>query len=147
MWQWFYLLTAQTSLPREHFCIFCLQVTTALMRKRSIARSLRTPENTGPSTADATTKNSLTGELTQVLMLDSGNPNTKMVNLKPMNLKLTLHTLIKVYPTYVKFSKIKLFLHIFQKTQVTWNKMVHKKRHHFLAQFSMPFHMVWSVLF
>ena len=24
--------------------------------------------------------------------------------------------------------------------------MVHKKRHHFLAQFSMPFHMVWSVL-
>ena len=24
--------------------------------------------------------------------------------------------------------------------------MVHKKRRHFLAQFSMPFHMVWSVL-
>ena len=65
---------------REHFCYFLLQVTTALMRKKSIARSLRTPENTGPSTADATTKNSPTGELTQVLMLDSGNPNTKTVN-------------------------------------------------------------------
>ena len=25
--------------------------------------------------------------------------------------------------------------------------MVHKKRHHFLAQFSIPFHMVWSVWF
>ena len=35
---------------------------------------------------------------------------------------------------------------IFQNTQVTSNKMVHNKRHHFLAQFSMPFHMVWSVL-
>ena len=33
-------------------------------------------------------------------------------------------------------------VHIFQNTQVTLNKMVHKKRHHFLAQFSMPFHMV-----
>ena len=36
--------------------------------------------------------------------------------------------------------------HIFQNGQVTSNKMVHKKRHHFLAQFSMPFHMVHSVL-
>ena len=36
--------------------------------------------------------------------------------------------------------------HIFQMAQVTSNKMVHKKRHHFLAQFSIPFHMVWSVL-
>ena len=43
--------------------------------------------------------------------------------------------------------KIRYYLfHIFQNTQVTSNKMVHKKRHHFLAQFSMPFHMVWSVL-
>ena len=36
--------------------------------------------------------------------------------------------------------------HIFQNAQVTWNKMVHNKRHHFLAQFSIAFHMVWSVL-
>ena len=36
--------------------------------------------------------------------------------------------------------------HIFQMAQVTSNKMVHKKRHNFLAQFSIPFHMVWSVL-
>ena len=36
--------------------------------------------------------------------------------------------------------------HIFQMAQETSNKMVHKKRHHFLAQFSIPFHMVWSVL-
>ena len=36
--------------------------------------------------------------------------------------------------------------HIFQNGQVTSNKMVHKKRHHFLAQFSIPFHMVCSVL-
>ena len=36
--------------------------------------------------------------------------------------------------------------HIFQNALVTSNKMVHKKRHHFLAQFSIPFHMVWSVL-
>ena len=35
---------------------------------------------------------------------------------------------------------------IFQNTQVTSNKMVHKKRHHFLAQFSIPFYMVLSVL-
>ena len=34
----------------------------------------------------------------------------------------------------------------FQNAYVTSNKMVHKKRHHFLAQFSIPFHMVWSVL-
>ena len=36
--------------------------------------------------------------------------------------------------------------HIFQNAQVTSNKMVHMKRHYFLAQFSTPFHMVWSVL-
>ena len=36
--------------------------------------------------------------------------------------------------------------YIFQNAQVTSNKMVHKKRHHFLAQFSLPFHMVCSVL-
>ena len=35
---------------------------------------------------------------------------------------------------------------IFPNAQMTSNKMVHKKRHHFLAQFSIPFHMVWSVL-
>ena len=35
-----------------------------------------------------------------------------------------------------------LGLHILQKAQVTLNKMVHKKRHHFPEQFSMPFHMV-----
>ena len=29
--------------------------------------------------------------------------------------------------------------HIFQHTQVTSNKMVHKKRHHFLAQFSITY--------
>ena len=39
-----------------------------------------------------------------------------------------------------------LTTHIFQNAQVTWTKMVHKKRHCFLAQFSIPFHMVWSVL-
>ena len=37
-------------------------------------------------------------------------------------------------------------VHISQMAQVTSNKMVHKKRHHFLATFSIPFHMVWSVL-
>ena len=36
--------------------------------------------------------------------------------------------------------------HIFQNAQVTSKKMVHKKRHHFLTQFSMLFHMVASVL-
>ena len=36
--------------------------------------------------------------------------------------------------------------HIFQNVQVTSNKMVHKKRHHFLTQFSIPFHLVRSVL-
>ena len=30
--------------------------------------------------------------------------------------------------------------------QVTSYKMIHKKRHHFLAQFFIPFHMVCSVL-
>ena len=37
-----------------------------------------------------------------------------------------------------------IVLHIFQIGQVTSNKT--QKRHHFLAQFSIPFHMVWSVL-
>ena len=37
--------------------------------------------------------------------------------------------------------------HIFQNAQVTSNKIVHKKKHHFLGQFSIPFHMVRSVLF
>ena len=37
-------------------------------------------------------------------------------------------------------------LHILQMAQVTSKKVVHKKRHHFLATFSIPFHMVWSVL-
>ena len=32
--------------------------------------------------------------------------------------------------------------HIFQNAQVTSNKMVHKKRHHILEQFSLPFHNV-----
>ena len=38
------------------------------------------------------------------------------------------------------------YCHIFPNAQVTSNKMVHKKIHHFLATFSIPFHMVWSVL-
>ena len=32
--------------------------------------------------------------------------------------------------------------HIFQNAKVTSNKMVHKKWHHFPAQFSLPFHTV-----
>ena len=36
--------------------------------------------------------------------------------------------------------------HILQNAQVTSIKMVHKKRYHFLAQFSVPFHMVCSGL-
>ena len=36
--------------------------------------------------------------------------------------------------------------HIFQSALETSNKMVHKKRHHFLTQFSLPFHMVLFVL-
>ena len=36
--------------------------------------------------------------------------------------------------------------HIWQNAQVTSNKMVHKKGHNFLAQFSIPFHTAWSVL-
>ena len=36
--------------------------------------------------------------------------------------------------------------HILQKAQVTPNVMVHKKRHHFLTQFSIPFHTMCSVL-
>ena len=34
-----------------------------------------------------------------------------------------------------------------ENTQVASYKMVHKKRHLFLAQFSIAFHMVWSILF
>ena len=37
-------------------------------------------------------------------------------------------------------------VHILQNGEVMSNKMVHKKRHPFLAQFSIPFHMVWSVV-
>ena len=37
-------------------------------------------------------------------------------------------------------------LHILQNSQVTSNKMVYKQRHHFLAQFYIPFHMMCSVL-
>ena len=35
--------------------------------------------------------------------------------------------------------------HIFQNTWGTWNIMVHKKKRNFLAQFAMPFHLVWLV--
>ena len=43
-------------------------------------------------------------------------------------------------------SLFKPITHILQNAQVTSNKMVHKKRHHFLAQFSIPFQVVSSVL-
>ena len=36
--------------------------------------------------------------------------------------------------------------HIFQNAKLTGNKMVHKKRYLFLTQFSIPSHMVCSVL-
>ena len=36
--------------------------------------------------------------------------------------------------------------HIFPNGQVTSNKMVHKETRHFLAQFSIPFHMVCFVV-
>ena len=36
--------------------------------------------------------------------------------------------------------------HIFQSIQVTSSKMVHKKIFHFLAKFSISFHLVWSAL-
>ena len=36
--------------------------------------------------------------------------------------------------------------HIFQNAQVTSNKMEHKERHQFLAQSSIPFHLVCFVL-
>jgi len=36
--------------------------------------------------------------------------------------------------------------HISQNAKVTSNKMVHKKKYHFLAQFSTPFLMVCSIL-
>ena len=35
--------------------------------------------------------------------------------------------------------------HILQNAQVTSNKMAHRKRHHFMAQFPIPFHMVCSI--
>ena len=38
-----------------------------------------------------------------------------------------------------------LQIHILQNAQVTSNKMVHKKRHQFLATFSIPFHLVCPV--
>ena len=40
-----------------------------------------------------------------------------------------------------------LTLHIFQKAQVTSNKMEPKKGHYFLAQFFMAFLVVWFFLF
>ena len=45
------------------------------------------------------------------------------------------------------YSIVHISYHIFQNAQVTRNKMVHKKRYRFLGQFSIPFHMVWSVFF
>ena len=46
----------------------------------------------------------------------------------------------------IYFVEEKIYGHILQNTQVTSNKMLHRKRHHFLAQFSILFHMVCSVL-
>ena len=43
-------------------------------------------------------------------------------------------------------NKGSFYSHILQNAHVTSNKMVHKKLHHFLAQFSVPFHIVCSVL-
>ena len=48
---------------------------------------------------------------------------------------------------HVKYAAIKIEYHIFQKAQVTSNKMEPKKRHNFLAQFFMAFLMVWFILF
>ena len=45
-----------------------------------------------------------------------------------------------------KYSKA-LGPHIFQKSQVTYNKNAHNLQHHFGAQFFMLFHMVWFILF
>ena len=54
---------------------------------------------------------------------------------------------MKALATFLRrcFSK-EVKTHIFQNAQVTFNKMVHDKKHYFLEQFSIPFHMVWSVL-
>ena len=43
-------------------------------------------------------------------------------------------------------NKGSFYSHILQNAHVTSNKMVHKKRHLFLAQFSIAFNMLCSIL-
>ena len=46
----------------------------------------------------------------------------------------------------IYFVEEKIYRHILQNNRVTSNKMFHRKRHHFLAQFSIAFHMLCSIL-
>ena len=46
----------------------------------------------------------------------------------------------------IQVKNLTISKHIFHNDQVTSRKMVHKKGHHFLTQFSMPFHVACFVL-
>ena len=65
----------------------------------------------------------------------------------PQHVGVGSNMLYKILLEKWQYHNYDIAFHIFQNAQVTSNKIVHKKRHHFLAQFSIPFHMVWSVLF
>ena len=67
------------------------------------------------------------------------------VSLQVRSLIVTHYTCCLVILLFILLKR-KFFGHILQNNQVTSNKMLHRKRHHFLAQFSIPFHMVCSVL-
>ena len=54
--------------------------------------------------------------------------------------------LYKVLLEKWQYHNYDIAFHIFQNAQVTSNKMVHKKRHHFLAQFSIS-KFTWCGLF
>ena len=42
--------------------------------------------------------------------------------------------------------ELRLVLHIFQNAQVARNKMAREKRHHFIAQFSIPSHLAFHLI-
>ena len=58
-----------------------------------------------------------------------------------------LYTLMNYLGQSVKTIPNDITFHIFQKAQVTSNKMEPKKRHYFLAQFLIAFLVVWFFLF
>ena len=121
----------------------------AIRQRRAEAEvrlSLLSPENQEDSTNFPAMKNTngrrLAGyRITKPNIMSSHSSEIFYVDRKGCSFEY-----LQIFRSHICSSYEIIPCHIFLNAQGTWNKMVHKKRHSFLAQFSIPFHMVWSVL-